>query len=151
MTLCIIQKDSQVLLGMKKRGFGEGRWNGFGGKVELGESIEAAAKREILEEAYIEAHDLVELGVIDFTFEDNADELEVHIFKCTSFEGVIGESEEMLPKWFFVDEIPYETMWKDDIFWMPLFLQNKKFKGRFLFDVQHEVVENELREVSTLS
>jgi len=26
--------DDQVLLGMKKRGFGEGKWNGFGGKLE---------------------------------------------------------------------------------------------------------------------
>jgi 8-oxo-dGTP pyrophosphatase MutT (NUDIX family) len=35
---------------MKKRGFGEGRWNGVGGKVEPGESIEAALIREAKEE-----------------------------------------------------------------------------------------------------
>lgn len=37
LTLCIVRKDSKVLLGMKKRGFGEGCWNGFGGKVTEGE------------------------------------------------------------------------------------------------------------------
>ena len=26
-------QSSRVLLGMKKRGMGEGKWNGFGGKV----------------------------------------------------------------------------------------------------------------------
>ena len=36
---------SRVLLGLKKRGFAEGRWNGFGGKVDPGETIEEAARR----------------------------------------------------------------------------------------------------------
>ena len=39
------EPSSQVLLGFKKRGFGEDRWNGFGGKVQPGESISDAAVR----------------------------------------------------------------------------------------------------------
>ncbi len=35
----------RVLLGMKKRGFGAGKWNGFGGKVDPGETIVEAAAR----------------------------------------------------------------------------------------------------------
>jgi 8-oxo-dGTP diphosphatase/2-hydroxy-dATP diphosphatase len=35
---------------MKKRGFGKGKWNGFGGKVEEGECIEDSAIRELEEE-----------------------------------------------------------------------------------------------------
>ncbi|CAN0403706.1 unnamed protein product, partial [Ectocarpus sp. 8 AP-2014] len=46
---------NEILLGMKKRGFGEGKWNGFGGKVESGESVEEAAKRELMEEAGLTA------------------------------------------------------------------------------------------------
>ncbi|KAJ2178209.1 Nudix (Nucleoside diphosphate linked moiety X)-type motif 1, partial [Coemansia sp. RSA 551] len=38
---------SQVLLGLKKRGLGDGLWNGFGGKVEAGETIAACAHREL--------------------------------------------------------------------------------------------------------
>lgn len=38
-----------VLLGWKKRGFGAFRYNGFGGKVEPGETVAAAAARELLE------------------------------------------------------------------------------------------------------
>jgi hypothetical protein len=34
LTLCVPINDGKVLLGMKKRGFGAGRWNGFGGKME---------------------------------------------------------------------------------------------------------------------
>ena len=44
-TLIYVLKDDVVLLGMKKRGFGVGRWNGFGGKVMDGEDIAAGAKR----------------------------------------------------------------------------------------------------------
>ena len=37
----------RLLLGKKLRGFGEGYYNGFGGKVERGETIEASARREV--------------------------------------------------------------------------------------------------------
>lgn len=45
LTLAFVEKGDQVLLGMKKRGFGHGRWNGFGGKVEAGENVRDAAAR----------------------------------------------------------------------------------------------------------
>ena len=45
LTLLFVRSLDKILLGYKKNGFGEGRWNGFGGKVEIGETIEAAAKR----------------------------------------------------------------------------------------------------------
>ncbi|KAG2456217.1 8ODP triphosphatase, partial [Polypterus senegalus] len=45
LTLVLVVQPGRVLLGMKKRGFGAGRWNGFGGKVQPGETIEQAAKR----------------------------------------------------------------------------------------------------------
>jgi 8-oxo-dGTP pyrophosphatase MutT (NUDIX family) len=63
---------SEVLLGEKKRGFGKGKWNGFGGKVDASDaSIVAAAAREIQEEANVTVHerDLEHRGVLLFTFE----------------------------------------------------------------------------------
>lgn len=44
-TLIIVRNEDEILLGFKKRGFGVGKWNGFGGKVETGESITDAAVR----------------------------------------------------------------------------------------------------------
>ena len=44
-TLGVVVDGDKILLGMKKRGFGEGKWNGFGGKVKEGETIEDALKR----------------------------------------------------------------------------------------------------------
>ncbi|HEY4715340.1 MAG TPA: 8-oxo-dGTP diphosphatase [Candidatus Paceibacterota bacterium] len=134
LTLCIIHQHPKVLLGMKKRGFGAGRWNGFGGKPNEGETIEEAALRELKEEAGLEALEMAKKGVIEFEFENDSNVLEVHIFHVTKFEGNPEETEEMKPEWFHADQIPYEQMWTDDIHWLPILLSGKKFRGKFLFD-----------------
>ncbi len=48
----ILNREARsILLGMKKRGFGEGKWNGFGGKLEPGERMIQCAQRELEEES----------------------------------------------------------------------------------------------------
>lgn len=146
LTLAIIRRDSEVLLGMKKRGFGAGKWNGFGGKVEPDETVEAAARRELREEAGIEAAELERIGILDFKFQGNPEILEVHVFRGERFSGEPREGEEMRPQWFDADAIPYGEMWPDDRLWLPLFLEGRKFKGRFLFGPSNEIIEQELSE-----
>jgi len=48
---------------MKKRGFGVGKWNGYGGKLEEGESIERCATRELEEECGIVSHNMIRKGM----------------------------------------------------------------------------------------
>lgn len=129
MTLCIVHDRSKVLLGMKKRGFGMGKWNGFGGKVNANETILEAAKRELKEEADIFATDLAEMGIIEFEFKGNPEILEVHIFKVNEYTGEPKEGEEMKPEWFNIEYIPFDKMWPDDKYWFPVLLDNKKFEG----------------------
>lgn len=151
MTLCIVYQGGKVLLGMKKRGFGEGRWNGFGGKLNEGETIEDAVRREMQEECGIVVGDIEKLGVLDFEFaKDRGNFLQVHIFKSRDFNGEPTESEEMKPQWYDVDKIPFESMWSDDPYWFPLFLADKKFKGRFLFDDSDQILEKVLDEVESI-
>lgn len=133
-TLCTLYRGNQVLLGLKKRGFGVGRWNGFGGKVEGEESLEEAAKREILEESGITVNDLEKMGVLYFEFQDETPNKEVHVFRINNFSGEPVESEEMIPAWFDVDKIPWDKMWPDDKFWLPSLLEGKKFEGKYTFD-----------------
>jgi 8-oxo-dGTP diphosphatase/2-hydroxy-dATP diphosphatase len=150
LTLCIVHQHPRVLLGMKKRGFGEGRWNGFGGKVAAGETIEEAARREMHEEAGVEVGDLEKMGILEFEFQGNPEILEVHVFRAQDFTGEPTESEEMRPQWYRVDEIPFDSMWPDDKFWIPMFLDGKKFKGRFLFGPEDVVVEYNLAEAEAV-
>ena len=135
LTLVLVDDGSSLLLGMKKRGFGEGRWNGFGGKVEVGETILAAAKREVEEEVGIHVSDLVQVATLLFSFaSDEALELEVHVFRAMSFSGTPTETEEMKPQWFLYDEIPYDDMWPDDRYWLPQVLAGVTLTGSFHFD-----------------
>jgi len=150
LTLCIVHQDPRVLLGMKKRGFGAGRWNGFGGKLEPGESIEAAARREMQEESGVELIDMEKFGIVEFEFVGNPEILEVHIFKANNFLGELVESEEMRPQWFHVDEIPFADMWPDDKYWLPLILAGKKFTGKLLFADQDTVISQEFLEVEEI-
>jgi len=150
LTLCIIYQHPQILLGMKKKGFGAGRWNGFGGKVELDEKIEDAAKRELYEEAGITAENFDKVGIIDFEFQGNPEILQVHIFKANNFLGDPTESDEMKPQWFNVNEIPFNDMWPDDIHWMPLLLNGKKFTGKFLFGQKDIILRKDLLEVNEI-
>ncbi|MEN9913132.1 MAG: hypothetical protein RLY66_540 [Candidatus Parcubacteria bacterium] len=155
-TLCMIHQDGRILLGMKKIGFGAGNWNGFGGKVEPGEEIDAAAAREVREEAGVNPLDIQKVGILEFEFQNDPKVMEVHIFSATTFSGEPVESDEMRPQWFDQDKIPYDNMWSDDRYWLPMVLQGKKFKGRFLFDkpstpeYSAKIIEEKLVEVSSI-
>lgn len=149
LTLCMIYNDSQILLGMKKRGFGAGKFNGFGGKVEIEESLENAAQRELKEEAGIIAKDLRKRGILHFRFEGEKETLEMHIFSASRFEGEPKESEEMKPEWFQLDKIPFDKMWLDDKFWFPFLLAGKNFQGYFLFRGHNEILSHRVVETIT--
>jgi len=147
LTLCIIHQHPKILLGMKKRGHGEGKWNGFGGKVEEGETIEEAAIREMKEESGVKIKKMNKLGIAEFIYQDGSGNMEVHIFYVKEFKGSPIESEEMKPKWFDVDKIPYDQMWPDDKYWLPMFLDGKKFEGKFFFNESNEIIDYSLSEL----
>lgn len=145
LTLCVIHNDTQILLGMKKRGFGAGRWNGFGGKIHDGEMIEEAALRELKEEVSLIPSDMGKRGVVTFVYNDDQTAMEVHIFSVTSFDGEPEESDEMLPKWFLRDQIPYGDMWPDDRYWLSIFLAGKKFNGEFIFSDKSTIIDHSIK------
>ena len=90
---------------------------------------------EIKEEAGVQIVALEHVGVLEFVNQPQQGEtIIMHIFRVDEFIGEPKETEEMRPQWFDVKEIPYAHMWPDDPFWLPLFLQGKKFKGKFVFE-----------------
>ncbi len=147
LTLCFVLRGDEVLLGFKKIGFGAGRWNGFGGKVESLESVETAAMRELKEEAGIEAQDLSEVAVIEFAIKGIPQIHEVHVFTVTAFVGEPTESDEMRPQWFKQADIPYDHMWPDDRVWLPLLLQGKKLRAKFELGDADVIVSQEVNEL----
>ncbi|WP_312561571.1 8-oxo-dGTP diphosphatase [Anaerospora sp.] len=146
-TLCFVVdslRPQNVLLGMKKTGFGQGKYNGFGGKINREEQIMDAAVRELAEECGLlaDVRDLVKVGELDFIFPDHcALDHDVHIFIVKQWQGKIIETDEMKPEWFRIDQIPYAAMWQDDIHWLPQVLQGEKIKGKVTFAADNESVQ----------
>lgn len=139
----------RVCLAMKKRGFGKGRWNGAGGKVEQGETIDDAAKREVSEEIGVTLEQIEKVAELEFTFPHNPSfDQRVHVYVSEEWGGEITESEEMKPEWFMVEEIPYKDMWADDEFWLPFVIAGEKVRGAFTF-AEGDIVEKQNVQVVT--
>ena len=149
LTLTIVHQPPKVLLGLKKRGFGEGRWNGFGGKVMEGESIEEAAHRELEEECGIVGIGLNKVGIMEFEFKDDPTVLEVHLFKVSDFSGEPVETDEMRPIWFGETEVPFDSMWPDDKLWFPYFIAGQKFRAKFSLEDKDTLTDYDIKRVET--
>jgi len=134
---------------MKKRGFGEGRWNGIGGKVEPGETIESAVLRESKEEIEVTPTVYQQVANIEFDqyFKGEHALMNVNVFVATEWEGEPTESEEVKPEWFSIDTLPYDAMWQDDPYWLPLVLEGKKIKASFVMDKEDKITQHIIEEV----
>ena len=143
----INKKTNQICLGMKKRRFGAGKWNGYGGKVDEGEEVIDAAIRELKEEAEttVNKEDLTQVAVLDFRFPHNSDwHQQVTVYLTYTWTGDPVETEEMRPEWFGLDKIPYENMWPDDILWLSKVIGGEKLSGEFIFDENEKIIEHKL-------
>ena len=145
-TLLIIVKDNQILLAKKLRGFGMGKYNGVGGKVEQDETVEQAILRETFEEIGVVPTEYKMMGIVDFDeyVKGERNLVKMHVFKATQFDGEPTTTDEMSPEWFSLDNIPYDKMFKDDTHWLPLLLQDKTFYGNFVYDKDFNLVEYKL-------
>ena len=151
LTLCelIDYQNQKICLGLKKTGFGKGFYNGFGGKVEKSDkSILDAAKRECREEANVDLINCNKIGIIYFSFTYLPELFEVHVYSSTKWNGKPSESNEMRPEWFNFKDIPYDKMWKDDIFWMPYLLNNEMFLGAAYFDKGNKLLNYQYKSIN---
>jgi 8-oxo-dGTP pyrophosphatase MutT (NUDIX family)/NTP pyrophosphatase (non-canonical NTP hydrolase) len=145
-TLCFVLdagSPQRVLLGYKKGGFGEGKFDGFGGKVEPGETTSVAAARELMEESglVVSPGELEYVAHLDFLFPHRPEWSQiVHAFVAHGWAGTPTESDEMVPQWFEYQEIPYARMWGDSLYWLPLALAGKRLHGHIEFLADNETV-----------
>lgn len=134
-TLCFVIRDGQILLIHKKRGLGAGKINGPGGRIEAGETAEQGAIRETQEEVGVTPVGLAQIGELYFEFLDGY-KLHVAVFSASDCQGNLIETCEATPIWVKIAQIPYHEMWQDDIYWLPLLLERKCFRGYFVFNCE---------------
>jgi len=132
-TIMFIVKDGQILLIEKKRGLGAGKINGPGGKIDEGETPLQSAIRETQEELHVTPLKPVKLGELHFAMSD-VPHIICHVYRADDFTGTPTETDEAIPVWTPISEIPYARMWEDDQYWLPLLLENRSFLGKFSFE-----------------
>lgn len=133
-TLMFVRHGDRVLLIRKKRGFGMGKINGPGGKLDPGETEHECAVRETFEELGVMAHDAVKRGELWFQFVDGLG-MHVAVFMSERHDGDATETEEAAPLWTAINAIPFEKMWADDQHWLHRMLTGtESFIGKFTFD-----------------
>ena len=132
-TLMFIRDGHEVLLMRKLRGIGAGKINAPGGKIEPGETPLEAAIRETQEELLVTPLKPRKMGELFFAMSDLPD-IFVHVFMAEAFSGKAGETEEAIPRWTKISDIPYDMMWEDDEHWLPRMLEGETFRGHFYFE-----------------
>lgn len=149
-TLCLLIRGNEILLAMKKRGFGMGKWNGVGGKMDAQKGdrdVFDAVVRETKEEIGVDIINPEKVGVFRFRFPYKSGwDQDVHLFLVRKWKGEPEESEEMAPKWFSQDKLPYDQMWDDDKLWMPRILKGEKLEADFIFR-EGEIIDKHIIKV----
>jgi 8-oxo-dGTP diphosphatase len=138
--LCLIRRHkdgrAEVLLGLKKSGFGAGKWVGLGGHIEAGEKPVTAAVREVAEESglLVSADSLQHMASIEFRFPARPSwDQTADVFVTSVYQGEATESDEVAPRWFGEDALPLALMWDDAKYWLPRVLAGEHVDVRIEF------------------
>jgi ADP-ribose pyrophosphatase YjhB (NUDIX family) len=150
-TLLFLIKQNEVLLAMKKRGFGVDRYNGVGGKPESNETIEQTMIRETNEEINVTPVKFEQVANITFDeyFKGEPIIMHIHVFTCTLWTGTPTESEEMAPEWFTSTDLPFDKMWSDDPYWLPQVLSGSKVTAEFKLNENDEIINHNVTKVDS--
>ncbi len=149
-TVLLLLRENEVLLAMKKRGFGVGKWNGVGGKPNQDEDIIDTAIRESQEEIGVTPLAPHKVALFKYYFPHDNFGMQVWIFTATEWKGDPSESEEMKPEWFKFDDIPYNQMWSDDEIWVPKVLDGQLLCGSFMFDKEGKIMDYYMEEIDSI-
>jgi len=144
-TLLFLVQGDKVLLGQKKSGFGKGKILGIGGKIDGNETPEQTTIRESMEEINAVPVEIQKVAVVNFYFpyveEPDRWEQKVHVFLAKEWQGEIKETDEILPLWFKIGNIPFDEMWPDAKYWLPKVLSNEKIEGHFIYNDKIEIYD----------
>lgn len=97
-----------------------GKYNGLGGKLEMGEDVVTGMKREIQEEAGIEAEELVLRGTINWPgFGKHGEDWFAFVFRIDRWSGTPFErNPEGTLEWVPVESMTSLNLWESDRMWL---------------------------------
>ena len=144
-TLCYVEDNGKVLMmhrNKKENDVHEGKYNGLGGKSEVGEDPYTCVVREVREEAGI---NIEPIYVANITFENFLPGLdwEVHLFRAKGYSGELIDCLEGDLVWVEKDKLLDLNLWDGDKIFLKHIFEDRFFFGRFEYDdgklVNHEL------------
>jgi len=134
----------------------EGRWNGLGGKCEVDESPQEAARREVHEESGLDLlqERFIPLGVIQFpNFKrDKKEDWLVFVFSiqlaADDFQDPRKVSEEGDLHWIPAKDLLSLNLWPGDRHFIPYVMESKSFMGTIWYQGQ-EVVRHWITQLAS--
>jgi 8-oxo-dGTP diphosphatase len=136
-TLVYVKHNGKTLMihrVKKKNDFHEGKWNGLGGKFEMGETPEECAIREVREEAGLEIRNPILHGFITFPSFDGIEDWYVFLLTAREFSGELIDSPEGHLEWIDDDQILNLNLWDGDRNFIPWLDQDQFFSAKFEYD-----------------
>lgn len=129
-TLCYIEQDGCYLMlhRIKKQSdVNQGKWIGFGGHFEEGESPEDCVLREVREETGLILTSYRYRGVITFCNDDAETEL-MHLFTADAYRGTLNPScDEGVIAWQPISSLPSLPLWEGDFIFLDLLRRELPF------------------------
>ncbi len=142
--LVFLRRSQEVLLGIKQKGFGQGKLVAVGGHIEAGETAVQAATREFLEETSVQIKptDLIEIARVEFVFIAQPNwHMRAVVFEAWQWQGIPIISPEIAPEWIEVAALPLERMWDDAQYWVAQVLAGQRFDAYLEYGTDNAVVQ----------
>jgi len=138
-TLCYVKdlKNKKTLMlyrNKKENDYHEGKWNGLGGKFEVGETPEECAIRELKEETGLDVKNPKLNGLITFPNFDGVDDWYVFLFTITEYSGEIIDSPEGKLEWIPNDKLASLNLWDGDKIFLEWLSKDKFFSAKFNYE-----------------
>jgi 8-oxo-dGTP diphosphatase len=127
-TLCYINDGDKTLMlhrVRKENDVHQGKWNGLGGKFEVGESPEECVIREIKEESGLTITSPTLRGVLTFPDFSHGSDWYVFLFTANQFSGDLIESPEGNLAWIETNKLLDLNLWAGDRIFIPLLAGDK--------------------------
>ena len=133
-TLCYLKHQGQTLMlhrNKKAHDIHNGKWNGLGGKIHLGETPEECVVREVREESGFTIYNPSLRGIITFPAFKDEEDWYVYVFVADQFSGELVESDEGELKWINEDQLLSLPLWEGDPIFLKWIEEGRFFSAKF--------------------